>query len=178
MSDCTACLSVSVLRMGHHDPSLVVSKNVAQVCLATPAGPVSVGTVQNGQQLQVTCHGAGSLWIEPRLPALLGLEDHPESFQPTGKMRQLANRLHGLHLPRLPVVFHRLLQIILLQLVSWNDAFRCRSSSIGGCTAVGATRLARRGRPKRSDRSHILRHSCESRNPFHLAARQEPPVLA
>ena len=114
----------SVLRMGYHDPSLSISANAAQICLATPQGPVTVGAVQDTQQLKVTCLGTGSTWILPRLEALFGLEDHPESFEPQGKLKRLVQQLRGLHLPRLPTVFHRLVQIVLLQLVSWNDGFR------------------------------------------------------
>ncbi len=116
--------TLAVIRMGHHDPSLTIGQSGAQLCFATPEGPVSLDVESCPESLRVRGFGPGSSWIEPHVPAVLGLEDNPASFQPQDKMKRLLQQLHGLHLPRLPVVYHRLVQIILLQLVSWNDAFR------------------------------------------------------
>jgi 3-methyladenine DNA glycosylase/8-oxoguanine DNA glycosylase len=62
-----------------------------------------------------------------RAGALLGLHDTPSSFQPPegpGRLRILARRGRGLHLPCSPFVFDGLTGVILQQRVAWRDATR------------------------------------------------------
>lgn len=110
--------------MGSRDPTLRFSQNESWLAFHTPDGPVTVHGRQTGSSLDVECFGQGSVWIESRLPGLFGLFDNPQAFQPDGKLGELVRHQPGMHLPQLPVVFHRLLQIVLQQLVSWPDALR------------------------------------------------------
>jgi len=110
--------------MGTRDPSLRYSRDESWLAFHTPDGTVTVHGQLHGTSLQVECEGQGSRWIESRLSGLFGLGDDPQSFQPDGKLGELVRQHPGMHLPQLPVVFHRLVQIVLQQLVSWPDALR------------------------------------------------------
>ena len=109
--------------MGKKDPAFRLTQRQAQFCLRTPQGPVSIQGTHVGDSLAAECQGPGCEWVAPHLPSMFGLHDTPESFRPEGKLRDLVMRLPGLHLPRLPIVFYRLVQIVLQQLVSWTDAY-------------------------------------------------------
>lgn len=115
--------TLRLLSMGHADRGLIIEDRQARMCFATPSGSVSLqATVIEPDTLTIELRGDGSEWMIPHLPALLGLLDDPFSFQPTGPAKRLVDQLPGAHLPRLPVIFHRLIQIVLQQLVSWKDA--------------------------------------------------------
>lgn len=106
--------------MGSRDPCIDLKEGL--LSYNTPDGAVACRTTKKSDVLRVTCHGDGIDWIEPRLPNLLGLMDQPQGFTPCRKLEELARRMPGLRLPTLPVLFPRLVQVILQQLVSWNDA--------------------------------------------------------
>jgi len=110
--------------MGGKDPTLRVSHTVASLAYSTPEGPVTIRAEREHDLLQVECIGAGKDWILPMLSELFGLLDHPEEFRPDGKLGELVKRTPGAHLPTLPIVFPRLVQVVLQQLVSWNDALQ------------------------------------------------------
>ncbi len=90
--------------------------------MLTPAGPCLVRSAQSSEQLQVDIEGDGAGWLEPYLSALFGLHDKLSAFEPSGAIRQVAKQYPGIYLPRLPGVFHRLIQIVLHQLVTWEEA--------------------------------------------------------
>lgn len=108
--------------MGHRDPTLRLSESSAQLAFQTPEGPVTVSAEREANTVRVDGVGPGAEWIQPQLPALFGLHDRPADFQPAGRLGKLVQQLPGVHLPTLPVVFHKLVQIVLQQLVSWSDA--------------------------------------------------------
>lgn len=117
--------TLSLLRMGTNDPTFRLERNQATFCLtAIETEDVVVHVQHHDDELTVECHGQNSDWIEPTLEAMLGLSDRPDGFRPEGRMRELVEQRRGTHLPRRPVVFHRLVQIVLMQLVTWADAFR------------------------------------------------------
>ena len=125
--------------MGVRDPSLRVSDRQATLAFHTAEGAATVDAELRGQQLMVSCYGPGRHWIEPRIPALFGSHDSPDDFRPQGKVAELVAQSPGVHLPRLPVVFQRLVQIVLQQLVVWGDALRgwIRIVRKFGCDAPG-----------------------------------------
>lgn len=106
--------------MGSRDPCIDLREGL--LSYQTPDGAVTILVVAESDALSVTCFGDGIDWIESRLPSLLGLMDRPDGFKPQGKLADLARKMPGLRLPILPVVFPRLVQIILQQLISWSDA--------------------------------------------------------
>lgn len=116
--------TMAVLTMGRGNPCLRHNASVAQLTLKTPEGPVALAANRTDDELSVIADGAGDGWIAPRLPAVFGLLDDPSGFRPEGKLGRAAQSIEGLRLPRLPVVFERLVQVVLQQLISFRDACR------------------------------------------------------
>ncbi len=114
--------TMSVLCTGRRDPTFKATVSGVQFSLLTPVGGCRVKVDRSLGQLQVDVEGDGAEWLEPHLASLFGLHDVPAVFRPSGKVRDLVKRYPGIHLPRLPVVFHRLIQIVLHQLVTWEEA--------------------------------------------------------
>jgi len=102
-----------------------VADREARLAQLTPEGGTSLRVRQRETGLEPQLWGAGSDWLRPRLPALLGLLDRPDLFQPPADpLRRLWRRFPGVHLPRLPTVFTRVVQVVLLQRVERGDALR------------------------------------------------------
>ncbi|MCP3979154.1 MAG: DNA-3-methyladenine glycosylase 2 family protein [bacterium] len=115
--------TLSGLRMGRFDPTLNLAPNAASMALPTPEGPCALEAASRGAALQVRLAGAGASWIDPRVEALLGLLDAPQEFRPTdARLARLHRRLGDIYLPRLPLIFPRVVQVVLLQIVAWRDA--------------------------------------------------------
>ena len=114
--------TLRLLSMGHTDRSLKLSDGRVQICFATPSGDVAFQGIVEESILQVELFGDGGQWMVERLPDFFGLNDDPSRFCPAGPAKKLVDQMSGAHLPTLPVIFHRLLQIVLQQLVSWKDA--------------------------------------------------------
>ncbi|MGI9627206.1 MAG: DNA-3-methyladenine glycosylase family protein [Longimicrobiales bacterium] len=125
--------TLGVYRMGGGDPTLHLSGRNVGWALSTPEGPVTLQAEHTPAEhtpgrLRVCLEGAGAQWMGPKLPGLFGLLDDPTQFAPSDPvMRGVWKRSLGLHLPRLPTVFHRLMQVILLQLVTTADGNRAWS---------------------------------------------------
>ncbi|MEM7405465.1 MAG: hypothetical protein AAF458_09255 [Pseudomonadota bacterium] len=137
-------LSFNHVGMGRADPTQQVRGVEGALALQGPDGPLSIAALQEADHLDVFVWGADSEWIRPRLPALFGLLDRPFAFQPDApSLRRLARRYAGLHLTRLPRLSTRLMQIVMLQLISWRDATRAwrRFISAHGVAAPGITVL-------------------------------------
>lgn len=76
-----------------------------------------------GDRVAAEAWGPGAEWRLERLPALLGLDDRPESFlPPAGIVRDLHRRSPGLHIGRTHLVFEALLPTILGQKVTGKQA--------------------------------------------------------
>ena len=116
--------TLSVLSVGKGNPCLRVSDHQAQLALNTPAGRVAIAATHRTEQLHIVAQGPAADWIEPHLPGLFGLLDNTHEFVPSEPIKQLAQANHGLRLPRLPVVFDRLVPIVLQQLIAFRDACR------------------------------------------------------
>lgn len=116
--------TMSVLTMGRGNPCLRHNESIAQLTLGTPEGPVALAANRRDDELSVIADGAGAVWVVPHLPAIFGLLDDPSGFRPDGKLGRAAQSIAGLRLPRLPVVFERLVQVVLQQLISFRDACR------------------------------------------------------
>jgi len=114
--------TMSILSSGRRDPTTESIAGGLLFSLLTPTGACAVRSVQSAQRLQIDIEGEGAKWLEPHLPALFGLKDDLLSFEPANPVREVAKQHPGIHLPRLPVVFHRLIQVVLHQLVTWEEA--------------------------------------------------------
>jgi 3-methyladenine DNA glycosylase/8-oxoguanine DNA glycosylase len=114
--------------MGPSDPTLRIEGGTMWAALGTPDGAVSLRATQHPGHLDVRVEGPGRSWLSPHLPALFGLLDDPATFVPPDpRMRRIWKRSLGTHLPRLPTVFARLAQVILLQLVTTGEGYRAWS---------------------------------------------------
>ena len=122
--------TLSILQMGRRDPCLQLADHAARLALLTPEGPASVEVVHDGRQLRVSAWGDGAPWTLERTAGLLGLDDDPRPYQPTDRMKTLCRPFSGVHLTRTPQAFPRVVQIILLQLVSWQDGFAAWQRSV------------------------------------------------
>lgn len=102
------------------DSLLTPSTHVQQTFL-TPEGAVLLSAVQHGSSVRCELLGPGAEWVQPNIPGYLGLHDGIAGFQPSGVLRRVFLQYQP-RLSRCPVVFHRLVQVVLQQLVSWDDA--------------------------------------------------------
>ena len=121
-SDYQLLRSMSGLSPGRGDPTTRQENGSVALCLLTPDGSATVHARLKGGALHGEIYGDGAAWLEPHLQNLFGLNDDLSGFEPAGPLRGLAADLSGIRLPRLPVVFHRLVQVVLHQLVSWEEA--------------------------------------------------------
>lgn len=112
-------------QMGRYDPSLRLSDRAAQGALNTLEGPACFEAFRVDGYIQVRIHGPGRHWLADKAKGLFGLLDDPYPFDPPSPIvRRLWRRYYGMHLPRLPLVFDRLVQVVLLQLVTWKSGLR------------------------------------------------------
>lgn len=110
-------------RMGGIDPSFQMDKTGLRWAVNTPAGAAGIQVTQLAERLQVDGWGEGSEWFTSRAEDWLGVNDPVHLFEPEHEpVRTLHRRFPGIHLPRLPEVVPRMVQIVMLQLVSSNEA--------------------------------------------------------
>lgn len=114
--------TLRLLIMGLGDPSAAVTDISANFAYQTSAGFVEISACVEDRLLQVVLEGSGAEVLAPKISKLFGLHDQPEDFQPAGPAKRLVEKFRGTHLPVTPVLFPKLVQIILQQLVSWEDA--------------------------------------------------------
>jgi 3-methyladenine DNA glycosylase/8-oxoguanine DNA glycosylase len=77
-----------------------------------------------GSRLVADAWGPGANWIVAQVPALLGFDDEPESFEPANRLLWDLHRHHpGLRLGRTGLVFEAMLPTILEQKVPGVEAF-------------------------------------------------------
>lgn len=113
----------SGLKMGQFDPTLRLSHRSLRMARRTPDGGVTLRVDQEVDNVRVRAWGDGAAWMLARIDPMLGFHDDPVAFRPEGRVvRALARKFEGMHLPRLPHVYDRLNQIVLLQLVSSREA--------------------------------------------------------
>lgn len=115
--------TLTVLSMGRGDPTFEVDgPGRVRMALVGPSGPLAIALEHEQHRLAVEVSGADAELLVPHLPALLGLDYTAPSLETPRRLRDLAQRYAGFRLPRLPVLFSRLVQIVVQQLVSFRDA--------------------------------------------------------
>ena len=113
----------SLLSMGQGDPCLRFDgANGMRLALLTPEGPAAVILRQDGEQIATQTCGDGGEWLKPHLPAMLGIDYQPPDIREPRALKDIAVRLSGMRIPRLPAISLRVVQIILQQLISYRDA--------------------------------------------------------
>ena len=115
--------TVFLLKMGNYDPCFRIdSPQQVRMVIAAPEGPLVLTVRHELTCLQVQVTGAQPDWIEPYLSGLLGLDFTPPQLNGKRSIRLLAHNHRGMHLPRLPILFPRVVQTVLQQLVSFRDS--------------------------------------------------------
>ena len=117
--------TVHVLRMGMNDPTTLLSRNQFAFAQHTPIGPVEVELTQpelGVAKITARCWGPGGEWIVERLPTMLGFDDDPTAFQPSGPLRRLHQKHIGMRMTQMPLVASQVTKVVLMQLVAWRDA--------------------------------------------------------
>jgi 3-methyladenine DNA glycosylase/8-oxoguanine DNA glycosylase len=115
--------TLSIVAMGRGDPCLRVdhSRRV-RLALLGPNGPVGVDLLHGDEHIQAKVSGIDAEWLLPYLPSLLGLDFQPPRLDGPRRLRTVAHRMAGMRLPKLPVVFARVVSLVLQQLISYRDA--------------------------------------------------------
>jgi len=117
--------TVGALRMGAGDPTFRAADRVVALAFDTPDGSVTVELAHSPGMVEARLWGTGAEWIQPHLPALLGLNDRPEDFDPPeGIIADLKRRVGVWHLPRAPRLFARVIQVVALQLIQSKEGYR------------------------------------------------------
>ena len=90
-----------------------------------PTGPATLRLTLEAPEISAEAWGPGAEWALDRAPALVGLHDRPESFDPPrGLIRDLHRRRSGLRLARTERVYEAMLPAVLGQKVTTREAQR------------------------------------------------------
>ena len=90
-----------------------------------PTGPATLRLTLGAPEISAEAWGPGAEWALDRAPALVGLHDRPESFDPPRSLiRDLHRRRSGLRLARTERVYEAMLPAVLGQKVTTREAQR------------------------------------------------------
>ena len=113
------------MRLGKHDPTLLLSARAALWASRTSSGPATVRVEHHGDRLEVEAWGDGADDALEHAPASLGLLDDRRGFDPVHPLvRELHHQADGLRLPRTDRVVEALVPAILSQRVTGFEAKR------------------------------------------------------
>lgn len=91
----------------------------------TPQGPVTTHLTVTDEVVEAEAWGSGADWAMEQVPRLVGVDDHPEAFQPGHSLlERLRHELKGLRLGRTDRPFAALVPTILEQKVAGKEARR------------------------------------------------------
>jgi 3-methyladenine DNA glycosylase/8-oxoguanine DNA glycosylase len=117
--------SLMGLRLGKHDPTILLSATSAAVAMRTPTGGAALLTERHGDRIEAEAWGDGAEWALEMAPGMLGLLDDRAGFDPVDP---IVSRLHregdGLRLPRTGRVVEALIPALLSQRVTGFEAKR------------------------------------------------------
>jgi len=119
-------LTLGIHRRGRGDPALrFEASGSAWRATRTPDGPVTLLVELRDHAVRGRAWGPGAGWVLDRLPALLGLHDHPEALVPVHPaVAAAAGRLRGMRIGRTDAVLEALVPAILEQKVTGEEARR------------------------------------------------------
>ena len=117
--------SLGPLRLGKHDPTLVLGPDSVALTMRTPDGPAALAAQHRGDHLEVEAWGDGAEWALESSPGLLGCLDDRAGFGPAdGLLARLHRAADGLRLPRTGRVLDALVPAVLSQRVTGFEAKR------------------------------------------------------
>lgn len=115
--------TMSSLTTGMGDPTAdMTDANRIRIALRSPGGYA----VLTAEHIEDTLHGElqgdDVDWFVPHLPGLLGLNHTPPDLGGPRALQSAALRYQGMRLPLAPLLFPRIVQVMLQQLISFRDA--------------------------------------------------------
>jgi 3-methyladenine DNA glycosylase/8-oxoguanine DNA glycosylase len=117
--------SLRPLRLGKHDPTILLAASSVVRATRTAEGPATVRVDHRGDRLEVEAWGDGAEAVLEAAPASLGLLDDRDGFDPLDpRVRDLHRHGDGLRLPRTERVMEALVPAILSQRVTGFEAKR------------------------------------------------------
>jgi 3-methyladenine DNA glycosylase/8-oxoguanine DNA glycosylase len=117
--------SLRPVRLGKHDPTVLLSRHVMVRASRTPLGPATMRVEHQGDRLEVEAWGEGADWALETAPAALGVLDDRTGFAPDHPVvADLHRRADGLRLPRTRRIVEALVPAILSQKVTGFEAKR------------------------------------------------------
>jgi 3-methyladenine DNA glycosylase/8-oxoguanine DNA glycosylase len=117
--------SLRPMRLGKHDPTVLLAERAALWASRTPGGPATVRVEHQGDRVQVEAWGEGAEDALEHAPASLGLLDDRRGFDPEDPfVKQLHHDSDGLRMPRTDRVMEALVPAILSQRVTGFEAKR------------------------------------------------------
>lgn len=113
-------------RAGLHDPACRVAERTLWRTAWHPEGPATLRAhLEAPDRLVVETWGPGAEAALESAPGVLGLDDDPSAFQPQHEgVARLLRKTPGVHLTRVPDLLRVLVQVILQQRVTWQEAVR------------------------------------------------------
>lgn len=123
-------------RRGAGDPTMTLSTGECWRASNTPEGPATSHLRHRGSRLEIEAWGPGARWAAEHAPALAGLRDDTEGFDPSGHplVASLHRSLPGVRIGRTGAVCEALLPTVLEQKVTGLEAkrsFRSLVRSLG-----------------------------------------------
>lgn len=110
-------------RGGSRDPTIRLASDQVWRASWTPEGPATTLVELKSGRLRVRAWGPGAGWAIQSAPALLGLDDSPESFRPRHPLLIEIHRRHrGMRLGRTQAVFEAAVPTVLEQKVPSIEA--------------------------------------------------------
>ncbi|MEQ1787766.1 MAG: DNA-3-methyladenine glycosylase 2 family protein, partial [Acidimicrobiales bacterium] len=117
--------SLRPLRLGKHDPTVLLTRDVVRRATRTPDGPATIEVTHRGDRMDVEAWGEGADWALDAAPGALGLLDDRAGFEPEHPVvAGLHRHADGFRLPRTQRVVEALVPAILSQKVTGFEAKR------------------------------------------------------
>ena len=111
-------------RFGTHDPTARWSPTTFSKACHTPDGPGTIFIETHQNQAHIQAWGPGAQHLLGHAEAILGLHDDPEALQlpSDDPLRKIPDKIRQLRLVTTPWVGEHLIQVILQQRVTWQEA--------------------------------------------------------
>lgn len=117
--------SLRGLRLGAHDPTVLLGGGTMVRATRTPSGPATIRVEHTGDRLEVEAWGDGAEWALSTAPGALGVLDDQAGFAPDHPLvAELHHQNPGLRLPATHRVVEALVPAILSQRVTGFEAQR------------------------------------------------------
>jgi 3-methyladenine DNA glycosylase/8-oxoguanine DNA glycosylase len=117
--------TISPLRTGRHDPTILVDRTTLLQAMRTPDGPATLRIDLKRGDATAEAWGAGAAWALDHAPGVIGALDDPEPIVPHHPIvARLQRRFPGLRLPQTNRVIEAVIPAVLSQKVTDFEASR------------------------------------------------------